>query len=167
MQEYQTRIATVEDAKTVSALLVASYPELMRSAYPERELVPALVHMTQANLTLLASGRFYVAESTDQEVIGCGGWSVERPGDRSVVPGLAHIRHFATHPQWVGRGVGRALYRRCEADARAIGCTAFECYSSLNAEPFYASVGFARVGSLEVSMAPDVIFRSIRMRRTI
>ncbi len=167
MRDYVTKVATVDEAGEVTRLLRASYPELMKTAYPESVLGPALERMTEANLGLLESGRFYVARSTNGETVGCGGWSIERPGDRTVEPELAHVRHFATHPDWIGRGVGRALYLRCERDARAAGCTRFECYASLNAERFYGALGFDRISMLRVEMGPGVFFPSVRMIRSI
>lgn len=167
MSEYAIRTATVDDAEAVSALLAASYPELMKEAYPAAVLTPALARMTKANPRLLESGRFYVAGSAKGSLVGCGGWSTERPGGDLIEHGLAHIRHFATHPAWTGKGIGRALYEWCESDAAAIGCTALECWASLNAEGFYEALGFERVAEINVRIGPSVLLPSIRMRRRI
>ena len=50
--------------------------------------------MTRANPGLLASGTYYVAESRDSLIVGCGGWTRESPVDGGIEPGLGHIRHF-------------------------------------------------------------------------
>ena len=110
----------------VDALLQASYPTLMASAYDEVLLAPALELMTKANILLLTSGTYYVAESPGAMVIGCGGWSLERPGSGTVEPNLGHIRHFYTHPDWRNRSIGRAIFRLCETKARSAGITSFE-----------------------------------------
>jgi hypothetical protein len=83
---YATRIATLDDAAGVDALLQASYPKLMASAYDAVLLAPALELMTKANISLLTSGTYYVAESPGGLVIGCGGWSLARPGSRTFEP---------------------------------------------------------------------------------
>lgn len=161
------RTATPDDMATVSAILAASYPSLMRGAYPDDLLARALPRITSANPALLASGTYYLAEAEDGSAAGCGGWSHRPPEEDRREQGVAHIRHFATHQDWAGKGVGRAIFHRCEAEARAAGFTRFTCYSSLNGEGFYAALGFLRVREISVPMGPDLRFPSILMVREI
>ena len=163
---FEVRVARPEDAEGVDRLLQASYPELMASAYDAQSLAPALKLMTRANPKLLGSGTYYVAEDSGL-VVGCGGWTRERPGKGTVEPHLGHIRHFGTHPDWVRRGVGKTIYRRCEATARAAGVSTFECYSSLNAENFYRALGFNRIREIEIELNPQVVLRAVLMHREI
>lgn len=152
---------------TVSAILAASYPSLMRGAYPDDLLARALPRITSANSTLLESGTYYLAEAEDGAAAGCGGWSYRPPEADSREEGIAHIRHFATHADWTGKGVGRAIFDRCEADAAAAGFTRFTCYSSLNGEGFYAALGFRRVREIAVPLSRNLLFPSILMVRDI
>ena len=165
--DYVIRVATPDDAERVRALLEASYPPLMAAAYDERVLAPALKLMTKPNPSLLASGTYYIAESSDTRVVGSGGWTLQRPGTAVTEAGLAHIRHFATDPSWTRRGVGRALYDRCEIAARLVGVRAFECYSSLNAEAFYSALGFRRVREFSVELKSDLVLPAVLMFREI
>lgn len=160
------RVATPDDAAAVGRVLVGSYPELMAKAYDRELLARALPMIVRPHPRLLAGGTYYLAE-VEGEPAGCGGWSRERPGTTQTEPGFAHIRHFATHADWTGHGVGRALYERCEADARAAGIARFECYASLNGEGFYAALGFERVARILVEMGGGVQFPSILMLREI
>ena len=164
---YAPRVATPDDATAVDALLQASYPTLMASAYDEGLLVPALMLMTKANLSLLASGTYYVAESRGGLVVGCGGWTRERPGTSMVETNLAHVRHFGTHPAWTNRGIGRAIYQLCETVARAAGVITFECYSSLNAEKFYSALGFKSIRRIDFELGPGAVLPGVLMRRQI
>lgn len=164
--EISIRVARPGDAAAVEKVLLASYPALMAGAYDAVVLARALPGMTRANPGLLASGTYYLAEAAG-EAVGCGGWTLERPGTVEVEPGLAHIRHFGVDPGWTGRGVGRALYERCQAQARAAGARRFECYASLNGEAFYAAMGFTSAGPIDVPMGPNLTFPSIRMFRPI
>jgi GNAT superfamily N-acetyltransferase len=124
------RVACPQDGAAVEAVLGASYPDLMAAGYSADVLARALPLMVRANPALLCSGSYYVAEAHDGTVVGCGGWTSERPGAAGapIDPTLGHIRHFATHPEWTRRGVARALLRRCLTDARAKGVRRFECY---------------------------------------
>ena len=145
---FTVTVATPEDDVAVGALLDASYPVLMQPAYDPVLLARALPLMTQANPALLASGTFYLAKTEHNLVIGCGGWTRERPGDGRVEDGLGHLRHFATHPAWIGRAVGRSIYEICEREARFAGRTRLACYASLNAEGFYAALGLQQSSGL-------------------
>lgn len=166
MTALAVRTATEADAETVGRVLAASYPALMAGAYESALLARALPLMTQPNPRLLASGTYYLCEAGGTAV-GCGGWSFDPPPGGERADGLAHIRHFATEAGWTGRGVGRALYERCEADARAAGARELHCWSSRNGERFYAAMGFERVGDIAAPMGPELAFPSVLMRRTL
>jgi N-acetylglutamate synthase-like GNAT family acetyltransferase len=114
----------------------------------------------------LPRGSYFVAETASGKLIGCGGWSRQLPGTGEISGNIGHIRHFATHSGWTGQGIGRALYDVCEAQASATGIAQFDCFASLNAEGFYAALGFERVDRIEVAM-PGVSFPGILMRREI
>lgn len=163
---FAVRVATPEDFAAVDSMLRASYPELMAVAYDELALAAALPLMARANSALLASGTYYVAEAHGA-VVGCGGWTLNAPGTRDTQPGIAHLRHFGTHRDWIRRGVGRAIYLQCEIAARAAGVRAFVCHSSLNGEPFYAALGFVRVNTLQMTMGPGVALTAVLMRKDI
>lgn len=161
------RVATPEDAEAVAAVLGPSYAELMAPAYPPDLMARALPLITRPNPVLLGSGRYYLVEMESGEPAGCGGWSADPPDRREEDLRRAHIRHYATHPGWLRRGVGRMIYGRCEADARAAGFTSFECYASLNGEDFYAALGFRRLGPIETPMLGGIRFPAVRMERVI
>lgn len=156
-----------EDELPVSGVLAASYPALMRPSYDAEVLAAALPLMTRANSSLLAAGTFYVAEVADGSLAGCGGWSLQRPENNEVEAGLAHLRHFASHADWLGRGIGRAIYARCEDAAGRRGVRRLQCYASLNAEGFYAALGFVSVGEIAVAMGAGLTLPSILMKRSI
>ncbi|HYG49078.1 MAG TPA: GNAT family N-acetyltransferase [Allosphingosinicella sp.] len=161
------RVATPEDAAAVEAVLAPSYTQLMAAAYPPDLLARTLPAITRANPDLLSSGRYYLVEAATGEPAGCGGWSPNPPGRKDEDPERAHIRHFATHPAWTRRGVGRLLYERCAADARASGFTVIEAWASLNGETFYAALGFRSLGPIETRMPGGVLFPAIRMERLL
>lgn len=161
------RLARPDDAEGVSALLKASYPLLMRGAYDDAVLAAALPAITEANLELLSSGLYFVAVAPSQMIVGCGGISGVRPGTAEAQSGVGHIRHFATHPEWLRRGIGRRIMERSVERARDLGLIALECYSSLNAVDFYTAEGFAVVAEVTVPIAGRYPLPAILMRRDI
>jgi len=162
---FNLRIATTGDLSGIGAVYEASYPVLMARAYDPQVLHDALPLMVRANPKLIGADRFWIAATSDGRIVSCGGWSLERPGSGEAEAGLGHIRHFATHPDWTGRGLATAIFRRCATAAKDNGVTQLECYSSLNAEGFYRSVGFVTVEHATVPMGPTVnAFPVVRMR---
>lgn len=158
----QVRTATEHDFAGIDALLAASYTQLMASAYGAAVLSVALPAMTKAQPKLIASQRFYVVQN-GADIVGCGGWSLETPGSGERIDGLAHIRHFASDPNTLGRGIGRVLFERCASDARAAGLVKLQALSSLNAEPFYARMGLQSLRRIEIPMGSVGAFPVVLM----
>ena len=165
--DFEIRVAIPDDEAGVSGLLLDSYPVLMAAAYDATLLAAAVPIMARANPKLLQCGTYFVAEDASGVLIGCGGWTPERPGDGRIKRTLGHIRHFGVHPQPTRGGVGRALFQHCETTARAAGIQRFECYASLNAEAFYAALGFAAVRTIDIAMGPRLELPAVVMKRTI
>ena len=161
------RIAGPTDGPAVSSLLEASYTKLLAIDYEPDLLAKLLPLVTKANSQLLASGKFYVAQTQLGEFIGCGGWSWEQPGSDKIRQGEAHIRHFATHPNWLRRGVGRALLNRCVQDAKTAAVKVLECHSSLSAVDFYRASGFVVIRPIIMQSSPDVSTPGVLLRREL
>lgn len=161
------RVATSADSDAVSRLLAASYSSLLRASYDGDLLDRVLPFMIRANQNLLASGTYYVVPDGAGNFIGCGGWTIARPGSGEVREGEAHIRHFATHPGSVRQGVGASLLARCVSDARQLGIRTLHCFSTLNGERFYQASGFDKVEAIDVPMGPTLKFPGIWMIREL
>lgn len=165
--DYTVRPASLEDMAGTSMLLEASYGRLMASSYDADLLERVLPLISRANPKLLTSGTYYVAESGSREIIGCGGWTRDRPDTENVEDMVGHVRHFATHPDWTGRGIGRAIHDRSRRQAVEAGITRFICYASLNAVPFYAALGFRAIRRIDVPIAADIGFPAMLMEREL
>ena len=160
------RPAVLADEEALSVVILASYSTLCRGWYADDELALAVPLMSKANPQLLSSGTYYVAELSG-EIAGCGGWSHAPPGGGEIIEGVAHLRHFATHPNHVRQGVARGLIERCCADAQQRGVTLFRCMSSLSAEAFYATLGFRRLGPSEIVLPGDIRLAAVLMERDL
>ncbi len=77
--EFKLQVAADIDEAAINQCLEASYAKLMVSSYDDRIIANALPHITSANPRLIASGR----------TVGCGGWSLERPGSGEIVSGAS------------------------------------------------------------------------------
>ncbi len=158
------------DLAAVDALLVRSYPRLLAADYPPSVIVLALPIIARARPSLLASGRYYLVEDADGAVLGAGGWSAGSPAtdgaDGHLRAGTAHVRHFATDPAALRRGIGGAIMAEVLRAARGAGMRRLECLSTRTAVPFYAAQGFVVAGpEAEIGLAPGIGFPAIPMER--
>ena len=166
MNPVNIRTATANDEELLTRLIAASYARLDNGAYEAGVFAAALPLMSRANPKLLSSGTYYIAEC-DGEPAACGGWTMEKPGSGEIVVGVAHIRHFATHPAHLRKGLARLLLERCLAEATEAGMRLMKSQATLPAEAFYAAAGFRRVGPIDVEMGPGVALPAVDMERPL
>jgi N-acetylglutamate synthase-like GNAT family acetyltransferase len=155
------RVATMDDAQAVTALLQRSYPVMLAPDYPPQVLALALPHMTTAQPKLLSCGTYYVWEGPEG-IIGAGGWTVDATSKTK-----GHIRRVASDPAHLRRGIAAGLIARCIEDAGHSGITEMECWSKRTAQPFYESIGFVADKEFDVMLGGKVSFPSLRMLRPL
>ena len=157
------RVAVPGDEASVSRLLLASYAGLLPEDCDAATLAAALPRMVRANPGLLGAGTFYVVDGPACSIVGCGGWTLAAPDANAHVAGLAHLRHFATHPDFVRRGLGRLVYDRCVRAMRSAGVVTVQAYASLTAVPFYSAVGLELTCRFDLSLGADVVLPAALM----
>ncbi len=77
------------------------------------------------------------------------------------------MRRFATHADWIGKGIGRRIYGRAERQARELGIERLETYSSLNAVGFYRSLGFEEIARISHWLTAEIVYPSVHMWRAL
>ena len=157
------RLASLADLSAVDTLLARSYPRLLAGAYPPSTLVLAIPRIARARPELLASGRYFLAEDPDGRILAAGGWSPGAPSGADLAEDIGHVRHVATDPAAVRKGIGRALMAGVMQDARGAGMAWLDCLSTRTAVPFYTALGFRPLHNLDVTLAPGIVFPVVRM----
>ncbi len=160
-------VATPENEVEINKVLAASFSSLLTAKYDDILVAPILPRVTTVNPQLLNSGSYYIAKDDNNNIVGCGGWTHEKPGTSEVVTGEAHIRHFATDPAHIGKGIGKALFEHSKAAAKLENVDTLICYSTLNAELFYKSLGFETFKLFDLDMGDGLMFPSILMKAEI
>lgn len=164
------RLARPDDLTAVDDLLGRSYPRLLKADYPPSIMAGLVPMIARARPELLGSGRYFVVEGAGGRVLGAGGYSLTASrGVRAeaIRPVSANIRHVATDPDATRQGIGRRLMQAVFAAAEGEGVRVYDCLSTRTAVPFYASLGFAVVGPVEVPITPGMRFPAVRMQRQI
>lgn len=165
MSNTVVRVASIDDRADLEALIDVCYSVIYPGWYDDELLTDALPAMLRIDPNLLESGHYFrVTEGG--ELAGCGGWSKSPPtGEGNTETG--HIRHFATHPDHMRKGVGSAILERCIAEAQTGRIMRLQCFSSLPGEPFYARHGFETVDTVNIMMSESVVFPAILMERAL
>ena len=172
------RLAVVDDAERIQALMRASTRDLFRYFYDAQQVASAVVHIAQLDVALIEDGTYFV-HGANGELVACGGWSRraklyadggELPGDdRLLDPARepARVRAMFVRSDWIRRGLGRALLESCERAARAEGFRSLVLMATLPGEPLYRAFGFEEVGRTMVAMPDGVQTVAIEMRRPL
>jgi GNAT superfamily N-acetyltransferase len=163
-EDLTMRAADGSDRAALEKLIGDCYSAVYPGWYDEDVLGSAMPAMLRIDPALIASGRYFAA-SFGGALAGCGGWSASAPGNSASIEKTAHIRHFATHPDFMGNGVGGAILDRCISEASHAGMASLRCFSSLPAEGFYARHGFQKLDSVNVMLSDGAYFPAVLMER--
>jgi GNAT superfamily N-acetyltransferase len=153
------RPVTAADVDPLAALQEASILRLGTATYGAAKVKAWARLGHEFKHVLLEEGRYFVAER-DAERVGVGGWSPD-----SLEADVAWIRYLFVHPDHVRCGIGRRLVAVAEQAAAAAGRRHLEVWSSLNAVPFYAALGYRRVGAARWPVAAEIELDYVLMAR--
>jgi GNAT superfamily N-acetyltransferase len=161
------RPTTALDLAAVDALLAASYPTLLKRDYAPSVLVTALPLISRANPALLRSGTYFVAEDGEGRALAAGGWTRGAPQGGVGIAEIGHVRHVATHPAHLRKGLAQAILTRVLADALSAGAERMICQSTKTAVPFYKAMGFRVRGEIVIALRPGITFPAVEMERAL
>ena len=132
---------------------------------------------------LIADGTYYVVEAKagagGTVIAACGGWSMRKTlygsdhgpyrDSELLDPGrdAAKIRAFFVHPEWARQGLASLLLKTCEDAAYARGFRRFEMGATLTGVPMYASRGYVKNETIEVTLPKGLSLTVVRMAKTI
>ncbi|MGV9195320.1 amino-acid N-acetyltransferase [Microbacterium sp. MC2] len=134
---YTVRPARTSDVRAIGALLA---PYVDRRILLGKELV-----------TLFESVQEFIVAEHEGRLIGCGALHV-------MWEDLGEIRTLIVADEWLHHGVGGAIVRALEENARRLGLTRLFCLTF--EVPFFTRHGFAPIG--EHIVDPDVYSQMLR-----
>ena len=128
---------TEQDAQAVSELIITTIRISNTKDYPV-ELMEELVKTETPEHVLQRASwtHFYVAEEAGK-IIGCGAigpyWGKEDESSLFTI---------FVHPEWQGKGIGRAIVETLEKDEYGIRANRIEIPASITGLPFYRKLGY-------------------------
>jgi GNAT superfamily N-acetyltransferase len=161
------RLARLDEADAIDALMKASTRDLFPAYYDAVQTEASIEYIASVDTTLIADGTYFVAEA-DGELVACGGWSRRdklytgsgegasdaRLLDPATEP--SRVRAMFVRPDWTRRGLGRRILEACEAAARAEGFRTLALMATLPGRPLYEAYGFRSTGDSVVRMPNGV-----------
>jgi GNAT superfamily N-acetyltransferase len=175
--EFTSRLATFEDVPGLTAVMDAAISELQRG-FLEDEQIEASRAVMGMDTQLIEDGTYFVIETLDHDIAGCGGWSRRAtmygadhsPGrDAKLLnPAVdaARVRAMYTNPKYARCGVGRLVLSLCEGAAAAEGFKRLELVGTLSGEPLYTAYGFRPIERIDISVS-DVSIPAVRMEKPV
>ena len=175
---WKVRRAQESDIAALDQLIALSAHGLGASYYSAAKLDAALGTVFGVDRQLIRDGTYFVVE-TENELLGCGGWSKRKTlfgsdsqadrDDSELNPNLdaARIRAFFIHPDHARRGIGRAILNECEKAIRAAGFNSIELAATLPGVPFYAACGYLTGERSEVPLSDGLSLPIVHMRKKL
>jgi GNAT superfamily N-acetyltransferase len=174
---FTSRLATLNDIKTLQQLIAASVRGLSIGYYTEEQIDSSIKYIFGIDTQLIADGTYYVIES-GSTIVACGGWSkrntlyggdqFKEEADPLLDPSVdsARIRAFFVHPDWSRQGIGRMMITLCEETAIQAGFKSFELGSTLPGQPLYLAMGYHATEQVNAPLEDGTFLEIIKMKKS-
>jgi GNAT superfamily N-acetyltransferase len=175
---FSIRNASLDEVTVIAAVMRESVEAFGRDVYTSQQIASALQYICRPDEQLIIDGTYFVAV-TEDEIIGCGGWSRRRKvysGSASSVsendlldPLLepARIRSMFVSPSFGRRGIGRAILQHSEQRAAAEGFRRLQLVAMRSAGTLYESSGYTAIADAPVVLEDDVVLECTLMEKRI
>lgn len=176
MAVWTLRLARVEDIPALDVLIPISVRAL-QTHYTEGQREAAIGPVFGVDRQLIEDQTYFVAESSEGEIIACGGWSKRQTKcgsshgrsepDSLIDPktDAARIRAFFVHPDWARRGIGTEILRASEKALIAAGFTRAEIAATLTGEPLYVSAGYKVTERFDIPLGDGLPLPCVRLTK--
>ena len=177
---YSIRKATLADQAEIERLIAESVRGLSRRDYNERQIELSIKTVFGVDTELIADETYFVVESDDKQIVGCGGWSKRKTlygasiyaqsRDSELLNSekdAAKIRAFFIHPDFARKGIGKAILEACEREAKAHGFTSAEMMATLPGVKLYAVCGYEGSEKIKVPVGEGIEIECLKMRKML
>lgn len=178
--QFGLRKAHRNDQERIERLIADSVRGLSSDDYSPRQIELSIKSVFGIDLELIDDQTYFVAEARDGTLAGCGGWSKRRTlygGSRyedsrdseELDPQVdsAKIRAFFINPAYARKGIGTAILRACEDEARSKGFATAEMMSTLPGVKLYSAHGYIGDERVPVPVGEGVSIDCIKMTKEL
>ena len=172
------RKAALADQAAIEKLIAESVRGLSKEDYDAQQIELSIKTVFGVDTELIADGTYFVAETENGEMAGCGGWSkrktlfgasrYEQSRDSELLDperDAAKIRAFFIHPAFARRGIGTMILNVCEREAKAHGFKSAEMMATLPGVKLYAVRGYEGSEQVKVPIGENIDIICVKMRK--
>jgi GNAT superfamily N-acetyltransferase len=178
--QFELRKAKRADHEKIERLIAESVLGLSSDDYSPRQIELSIKSVFGVDLELIDDQTYFVAETPDGTLAGCGGWSKRRTlygasryeesrNSEELDPQIdaAKIRAFFIDPNYARKGIGTLILKSCEAEAISHGFRSAEMMSTLPGVKLYSVHGYAGDEWVPVPVGEGVSIDCIRMTKEL
>lgn len=172
------RKATLKDQTKIADLIAKSVKGLSREDYSERQIELSIKTVFGVDTELIADQTYFVAETEERKIVGCGGWSkrktlygasiYEQSRNSNLLnpkTDSAKIRAFFIHPRFARQGIGTAILEACESEAKTHGFKSAEMMATLPGVKLYKVRGYEGNEEVKVPIGEGEEIICIKMQK--
>jgi GNAT superfamily N-acetyltransferase len=172
------RLAVLDDAPAVDALMKASIRAVFPAYYDERQTLSAVGYVGQVDRMLIEDRTLFVLEGADG-LVACGGWSRRlklfsgsadqdsRARLLDPVTEPARIRAMFVRGDHTRRGLGTRILEASQAAARAEGFARLFLMATLPGVALYERFGFVARERVAITHPDGVVLEGVTMEKVI
>ena len=176
---FEIRPAEMADRVAITTLIAESVRKLGEADYLPEQIESALKSAWGLDSQLILDETYFVVESSESQIIACGGWSYRETlfgndaeanrSPRVIDPaeGAAKIRAFFVKPSHARQGMGSLIMQRCEMEATLRGYKRLELMATLPGRRLYEKHGFIPSEPIDYPLENDLTIRFVPMYKMI
>lgn len=177
---FTLRKAAFADQPEIEKMIAESVRGLGREDYDARQIELSIKSVFGVDMELIDDETYFVVETKDGKIVGCGGWSKRKTLYGASVyaqsrnsellnpeTDSAKIRAFFIHPDFARRGIGKTILERCETEAKAHGFNSTEMMATLPGVKLYAVCGYVGDEKVNVPVGENIDIICIKMRKNL
>ncbi len=168
---------TIDVVKLID-LIALSARGLANHDYTPQQIEAAIGTVWDVDEELIADQTYFIAQSVNGDLAGCGGWSrraklfgASKSNEASPLldpeSDSARIRAFFVHPDFTRLGIGRELIRLCEAEARQEGFKKMELMATLPGHRLYKSCAYLGDEIIDCGTTPENTHKCVPMHKLL
>jgi len=134
----QIRKFQSKDARKVSNVIKKGFRSIISKNYSKKSVEDQIKENSPKKILEKAKKVKYFVAVEKGKILGFGGYNEEK------------IHTFFVLPEMQGKGIGSRILEKVLTEAKKDGIESLKCWSSFNAENFYASFGFKKIKKLNL-----------------
>jgi GNAT superfamily N-acetyltransferase len=162
------------DRDELRAVQEAAMRQLGAVCYEPEVIEAFIAQVGTMDDRLIEDGTYFVMLARGM-IVGCGGWSVRKPGDAAHVAAdsapdshpVATIRGVYVRPAWARQGIAQRIVAAVEADIMANGYHRAALSATLTSIPFCRHLGYRGGEPVVLQLQDGLRFVSLAMTKKL